>query len=436
MEEIDNYFNQVEEQAHTPARGKSRWFKWYLIVSLAVFCLVVGFGSGVYWLWQAPVPGEPLIEVEFTPLPYGEVYNYEGVPDYLSEDIDFGVFWDVWRLVQTKYVNQPIGDTSLFYGALAGLVASLGDPYSVFLDPETTREFNQELSGSFEGIGAEIGLRENQLTIIAPLDNSPAQKAGIQAGDQVLAIDGYDTTGITVEYAVSIIRGPKNTQVTLTVMRDELDEPQDIVITRNKIVLESAKWQMVGADQDIAHLQVKYFNFDTGEKFNAAVQEIIAKKPKGIILDLRNNPGGLLGTAIDVASEWIGKETVLFENNYEGETKKYDGTGLARLRPIKTVVLINGGSASGAEIVAGALQDHNIATLVGEKTFGKGSVQNLEGMRDGSSVKVTTSHWLTPNERAIDGQGISPDIEIERTLDNFDNGTDPQLEKALELLES
>lgn len=435
MEELDNYFNQVTEKAHQPKKSKSRWLKWYLVVSLAVFCLLAGFGGGVYWLWQAPQPGEPNIQVELYPPDPGEVFNTQGTPDYLRQDVDFDIFWDVWQLVQTKFVNQPVLDTELFYGSLKGLVASLGDPYSVFLDPKTTSEFNQELSGSFEGIGAEIGLREGQLTIVAPLDNSPAQKAGLHAGDKVMAIDGFDTTGISIEYAVSIIRGPQSSQVTLTVVRDDPVELQDIVITRGKIVLDSIKWKMVGVNEDIVHLEVKYFNFDTTEKFNEAVQAILAKKPKGIILDLRNNPGGLLGTAIDVASEWVGREAVLFEKNFEGEIKKYDGSGLARLRPIKTVVLINGGSASGAEIVAGALQDYKISTLAGETTFGKGSVQNLESMKDGSSVKLTTAYWLTPDKRAIEGEGIVPDVEVERTLEDYDAGLDPQIDKALELLE-
>lgn len=434
MQELDNYFNRVTQQAQAPKKPKSRWFKWFLAASLAVFCLMVGFGTAFYLFWQVVIASEPKIEVEYEPVKYGELFNYEGVPDFLKENVDFSIFWDVWRLVQTKHVEQPVGDTTLFYGALRGLVAALGDPYSVFLDPKTTREFNQELTGSFEGIGAELGLRDGQITIIAPLSGMPAEQVGLKAGDKIVSIDGTDTTGMTVEYAVSLIRGPRGTSVTLTIKREGLDEPKEFVITRGTIILESVTWQMIGENQDIAHLELKYFNFDTSEKFNQAVQEIIAKKPRGIILDLRNNPGGLLNTAIEAASEWIGEDVVMFEDNFEGVERVYKGSGLARLGSFKTIVLINGGSASGSEIVAGALKDHGLATLVGEKTFGKGSVQTLENMRDGSSVKLTTAHWLTPNKEAIEGQGIVPDVEVKRTLEEYDAGLDPQLDKAVELL--
>jgi carboxyl-terminal processing protease len=303
----------------------------------------------------------------------------------------------------------------------------------VFFDPEITEEFNQELEGSFEGIGAEIAIKKDRLTIVSPLEGSPAKAAGLRSGDKVYAIDGEDTAGISLDQAVNNIRGPKGSEVVLSVSRDGIEEVEDVTITRDTIKIQSVKWEMKG---DIAYINLSYFHTDTEDAFSKAVGEIVAKNPKGIILDMRGNPGGLLDAAIDVASEWVEDGVITYEKTSDGKLHKHSATGKARLKDFNTIVLINKGSASGSEIVAGALKDHGKAQLLGETSFGKGSVQTLFSLPDGSSIKLTIAKWLTPNENMIDQEGIHPDIEIERTDEDFDNDADPQLDKALELLNS
>ncbi|MFA6215172.1 MAG: S41 family peptidase [Patescibacteria group bacterium] len=380
----------------------------------------------------------------------GKVLNTEQpAPEYLSKDVDFQEFWQIWSYVKNNYVKADVSESQMFYGALAGIVASLKDPYSVFLDPEISKKFEQELSGSFEGIGAEIGLKDNQLTIIAPLPGTPADKAGLKAGDKVLAIDGKDTAGIALDYAVNLIRGEQGTAVTLTVVSNGDKEPREVKITRGKIEIDSVKFSrkdssgktVAAADKsfelkagDIADIELLYFNENTLADWNKTVQDVLAANPKGIILDLRNNPGGYLNTAIEVAGEWINGKTVVFERLRNGDKIAHSGNRQPRFEGIPTVVLVNKGSASGSEIVAGALQDYGVATLIGETTFGKGSVQDLKNFPDGSAVKLTIAEWLTPNGKNINEAGIKPNIEVKLTKEDYDADKDPQLDKALEVL--
>ncbi|MBI5071333.1 S41 family peptidase [Candidatus Falkowbacteria bacterium] len=363
----------------------------------------------------------------------GQVQNRNQIPEYLSKDIDFNLFWQVWDLAKNDYVHQPVQDTKLFYGALAGIISSLDDPYSVFFDPQTAEDFKKELEGTFSGIGAELGIKNKQLTIIAPLPDTPAEKAGLKAGDRILAIDGKDTTDMALDYAVSIIRGEKGTDVTLTIWREGWEKSEDFKITRDQIEVASVKWEMKG---DIAYIEINHFNEDTTRRFNQAVTELIAKNPKGLILDLRNNPGGFLDTAVEVAGEWVSNDVIVVEQMDDGQKNEERSSGLARLENLKTVVLVNQGSASASEIVGGALQDYGKATLVGEKTFGKGSVQNLEPLPDGSAVKITVAEWLTPKGRQIDKEGIAPDVEIKLTEEDYNANRDPQMDKAIEIINS
>ncbi len=362
----------------------------------------------------------------------GQVYNKNEKPEFLKKDVNFNLFWDAWKLIEDNYVKQPVGETGLLYGAMAGSVAALGDPHSVFFDPKTTKDFTEELKGSFEGIGAEIAIKNDKLTVVAPLPDSPAEKAGIKNNDKVLAINGEDTSGMSLDYAVNKIRGPKGSEVVLTISRDGLDKSKEIKIVRDTIKIQSVKWEM--KNDNIALIKLRYFNEDTSDAFNKAVLEIVAKNPKGIILDLRNDPGGFLDTAIGVASEWVEEGVVVYEKSSDGQLNEHKANGRARFKDFPTVVLINGGSASGSEIVAGALKDHKLATLVGEKSFGKGSVQSLFPLEDGSSIKLTVALWLTPNQNQIDGQGIEPDVNVKLTDEDFNANKDPQLDKALEIL--
>ncbi len=349
-----------------------------------------------------------------------------------DEIFDVNLYSEVWDTLKQNYVNKStIKDKDLFYGSLKGLAASLGDPYTIFMDPKDSQEFTNDLAGTFEGIGAEVGMRNDIITIIAPLDGMPAQKAGIRSGDKIYAIDGKSTIGLTVDQAVKKIRGQKGTKVTLTVIRGT-GKPLDISINRAVIFVKSIKTEM--RNDGIYVIKISNFNDDTLGLFNSAVDEAVAKKPKGIIVDLRNNPGGYLETAVALASEWVDAGPVVSEKFDDNKFNQYPSNGRGRLKNFPTVVLVNGGSASASEILAGALRDYKKATLVGEQTYGKGSVQTLKQLSDGSTLKVTIAKWLTPAGDSISDIGIKPGVEVKYTQADIDKNIDPQLNKALEIL--
>ncbi|MFA5106916.1 MAG: S41 family peptidase [Patescibacteria group bacterium] len=355
------------------------------------------------------------------------------VPDSLKDkNVDYTLFWNVWSYISDEYVKQPVSETDAFYGSLKGMVASLGDPYSMFLDPSETKEFNFEISGRFEGIGAEIGTKDGKIVIIAPVPGSPAEKAGLKAGDTVLQIDETDTAGLTVDQAVALIRGEKGSAVKLTIERTGGAEPFTLTITRDTIITSSVTSKML--EGNIAYISLADFSQDTASEFSKAVNDLLLQEPKGLVLDLRNNPGGYLDQAVAVAGEFINNDTVVIEQFSNGQKRVHKSDGQSRLKDLSTVVLIDGGSASAAEILAGALQDYKAATLVGEQTFGKGSVQDYTEFDDGSSLKITVAEWLTPLGRSIDKTGISPDITVTYTQAQYDAGQDPQLDKAKEIL--
>lgn len=418
-------FGQNRETPMMERKMSPGFLRRNLGVFLSILIIFITFGGGYFFGdWRAKHPPTPKD---------GKVTNTEERPDYLSKDVNFDQFWQVWNIVKTKYVRQPISDVSMFYGSVAGMVASLGDPYSVFFEPQTAKEFSNDLAGTLEGIGAEIGIKQNVITIITPLADSPAEAAGLKPGDQIWAIDKTDTAGMAVDYAVKLIRGKSGTKVTLTVMRDDFDKPKDFTITRAQIVIKSVEWHMVEG-KNIAYLRISQFSDKTTAEFDKAVKNIIGKQPKGLILDLRGNPGGYLDAAVEVAGDWIKDGVVVYEQFTDEIKDEYRANGKARLLNIPTIVLVNGGSASAAEILAGALQDKALAKLVGEKTFGKGSVQDYETFKDGSALKITIAEWLTPNGRNINKEGIAPDIEVKYTEEDYTKGVDPQLDKAVELL--
>ncbi|MDP3985939.1 MAG: S41 family peptidase [Candidatus Veblenbacteria bacterium] len=394
--------------------------------TLTVILVILAFGLGV---WVAQKPVEP-------PSGSGQVTGtHEEPPLYLTRDVDFDLFWEVWDYLHRNAFSRPLTDTKLFYGALRGLVAGLDDPYSIFMDPELAREFNNELEGTFDGIGAEIGIRSNNLVVVAPLPGTPAEQAGLKAGDRVLAIDGVDTTGMAVDYAVTLIRGQRGTSVVLTMLSND-GEPREVSIVRSQItiqVVESELRQLPGGQQ-VGYIKLAQFAQDTDQRFRAAWQDLKAQGANAIILDLRNNPGGFLDQAIALASHWAAEGVVVKEQLPEQGFQDYHSVGPGDLAEVPTVVLVNGGSASASEIVTGALQDWQLATVVGEKTFGKGSVQDLQEFPDGSAVKLTIAKWFTPKERSIDQTGLTPDIVVERTREDIEADKDPQLERAMELL--
>lgn len=409
----------------------SRWTGLWLAVFLATVGICAGMFIGLSFVALELPEGT---QRAARPLLISRVRDADNTREL--QGVDFNEFWEVWDYVKDNYVADEVSDERLFYGALQGMVGSLGDPYSVFLEPTTSAQFQQDLSGSFEGIGAEIGIRNDRLTIIAPLPGNPAERAGLKAGDTVLQIDDYNAVELALDEAVGHIRGPKGTKVTLEILRNGEKEPRTFTITRDTIAIVSVSWQML--DDDIAHLQLKYFNEDTLGRFRQAANQIAAAKPKGIILDLRNNPGGFLTTAIEVVSFWTGPNRVVVgEQQRNAETVGHKPENQQALfEGIPTVVLINRGSASGSEIVAGALQDYGVATLVGETSFGKGSVQDLRQLEDGASVKLTIARWLTPKGRQIHGTGIAPDVEVKPAENGSEEQLDPQLDKAVELLQA
>ena len=350
----------------------------------------------------------------------------------LINNSDFQSFWELWSLIKQKYAGSDVDDAELFEGAKKGLVESLGDDYSVFMDKEESSEFLSDLSGQFEGIGAEIGIRNNILTIISPLPDTPAEKAGIKAGDQVLSIDGVSTANMTLTKAVSLIRGEKGTNVVLGVKHKDGTE-EDIIIVRDTITYSSLTYEM--KEENIGYIRMIRFNSDVSSLFSEAVEDLLSEDIKGIILDLRNNPGGYMNMAINTAGYWIDNDVVVIEKFKDrDDAKNHISSGEAKLKDIETIVLVNEGSASASEIVAGALQDYNLATIIGEKTFGKGSVQEMRLLSDGSYIKFTIAKWYTPKNNSIDGEGITPDVVVEYSAEDYSNSIDTQLNKALELL--
>lgn len=361
----------------------------------------------------------------------GRLFDYSNLKK--SDAFNENLYWETWNKILSEHVERgKIDEKALFYGSLKGMADAIGDPYTSFLDPSDAKDLFDDLSGSFEGIGAEVGVRDDMVTVIAPLAGMPADKAGLRAGDKIYAINGQSTIGMSLTEAVRKIRGPKDTEVVLTIIREGEDKPFDLSIVRGTIVIESVKWEMI--DKNLLLINISNFHEDTLKLFNQVVLTVLREEPAGLILDLRNNPGGYLDVAIDVASEWIKEGPVLVEQLSEGRRNEYFAKGLSRLNNIPTVVLINGGSASGSEIVAGALRDYKQAILVGEQTFGKGSVQSLKTLQDGSYLKITVAKWLTPGGDYINNKGVEPDIIIEMTREDYENEIDPQLEKAIEIL--
>jgi carboxyl-terminal processing protease len=312
-------------------------------------------------------------------------------------------------------------------------VAAGGDPYTTYMDAKESKALADDLGGKLSGIGAEIGIKNNVLTIIAPIAGTPAEKAGLRAGDMIARINGEDTSNMGVDTAVSKIRGKADTQVTLKIGRAGTPEAFDVTITRANITVPSVTWSMKNGN--VAYIKVSRFGDDTTTLIEQAATELKGQGAKKVILDLRNDGGGYLNAGVAVASEFLDPGKLVVEERTGGTSRdKLTATGGAQLGGLPAVVLINGGSASASEIVAGALHDNKAAQLVGEKSFGKGSVQEIKTLPGGAQLKVTVAHWYTPGGVNINKEGIKPDVEVKLTTDDYNAGHDPQLDKALELL--
>lgn len=387
---------------------------------LLTFVFMLGWNSGVnhYQVKQGLTPQTTIT-----------------APSGQAETINMQLFWDAWNILSSNYVDpHALVTEDMIFGAIKGMVASVNDPYTNFMTPKENKEFQESLQGHLEGIGAELTLRNGMITVISPLKGSPAQKAGLQPEDIIYKVDDETTENMSLEQAVMKIRGQRGSAVILTVLRENHSEPIDIRIVRDMINVNSIDWKM---KDGIAIIEINQFGDNTKQEFSKAISDILLERPKGVVLDLRYNGGGYLEGAVDIASEFMEKEKVVTikKRNPEEDEVIYVN-GQARMAKVPLAVLINKGSASASEIVAGAIQDNNRGKVIGENSFGKGTVQSVENLVGGSSLRVTIAKWFTPNDQNINETGIKPDIEVVRGVEDLEANRDPQLDKALEYLKS
>ncbi len=406
--------------------NESKWLGYVLALVLAMATFV----SGVYIGHTDSFFGKSL-----------------GIGNYLPQSseaaakgaVDLGEFWKVWSLLDEKFSSasstSQVSQEDRVYGAIKGLVEAFGDPYTIYLPPSEAEQFGEDISGNFSGVGMEVGLREGLITIISPLPGTPAEKAGIFSGDVLVKIDDESTEGMRIDEAVKLIRGEKGTVVTFNIYREGEKEFITIPVTRDNIDIPTVKTEKIG---DTFIISLYSFNAVAETKMQDAMNEFVASKSEKLVLDVRGNPGGFLQSAVDIASFFLpsGKVVVREQAGISGEDKIFRSRNrqVKDFTPNTLIVLVDNGSASASEILAGALKDHGVATVIGVPTFGKGSVQELVDLDDGSSLKVTVARWFTPNGVSISDGGLAPNIVIKRTVDNREAGVDPQKDAALRFL--
>ncbi len=410
----------------------------YVVIGVTVILLLAGtfsvgmFVGGVYAAADRPlIPSRTQSLFEVTP--GGTTPTATSVA--VDRETLFKPFWQAWDIVHQLYVDQPVNDEKMMQGAIKGMMESLGDQHSSYMDPDQYEQANIPLEGEYEGIGAWVDTNSKYLTIVSPIPGSPAEKAGLKPGDQIIAVDGEDMTGIDGNLVIRRVLGPAGTRVTLTILREGVAEPFDVTLVRAKIILPSVTSKML--DGNIAYVQLLNFGDKTTTELRTQLMDLLNQKPVGLILDLRNNGGGALVTAIDVASEFIDEGVIMYEEYGDGSRDVYRAKPGGLATDIPLVVLVNEGSASASEIVAGAIQDHGRGPLVGTTTFGKGSVQNwIPLVNNQGAVRVTIARWYTPNGRTIHEVGLEPEYVVELTEEDLAAGRDPQLDKAIDLLKA
>jgi len=395
-----------------------------LIIIVSLVVVLAGFAG--FWL------GSHQFQIDFGQKPTVKIDRKTPAD---KQDIDFALFWDVWDRLEKNYLNkEEIDPAQMVFGAIKGMVASLDDPYTVFLKPQENKEVKEDLNGAFEGVGIQLGYKEDQLAVIAPLKGTPADKAGVKAGDLILKINEETATELSADEAAQKIRGPKGTKVKLTLLHSGEKEPYEVEIVRETIVVPSVEVDFLSDNgQVVAHLKLLKFGDRTAEEWEKAVNQILEYQPQieGIILDLRNNPGGYLTGSVFIASEFLSSGIIVQQEQASGFKETYSVDRQGRLLSQPLIVLINEGSASASEIVAGSLREHQRAKVVGTKSFGKGTIQEAEDLSGGAGLHITTARWLLPSGESIDEVGLRPDVEVK---DDPQTETDEQLEKAIEVL--
>jgi len=395
------------------------------VVVVLVGCLFGGgFAVGRFSSTGTPVTGD---------LPTQEPAASEETGTPADLQTIFAPFWEAWDIVHESYFIQPLDDISLVDGAIRGMMEALPDDHSSYMDPQETSDFNIDMSGEYDGIGAYVDTEAELLTIVRPIPGFPAEQAGLLPGDRIIAVDGEDVIGMEPALVRLKVLGPADSTVVLTILREGVEEPFDVSVTRAHIVIPSVAGEM--REDGIAYISISVFGDTTGAEFHTLLADLLAQNPSGLILDLRNNTGGYTTSATQVASEFIGEGIIWYEVYGDGTTIEIEALpgGLAT-GDLPLVVLVNEWTASASELVSGAIQDYGRGRLLGTVTYGKGTVQNLIGISNGGTVRVTIARWLTPDQRTIHETGLMPDLAVELTTEDYRAGLDPQLDAAVDWL--
>lgn len=401
------------------------------INGITILIALVSFIAG----WQL---GHRDLQIKLTDFRPEVSFSNETPAD--KQNVDFKLFWQVWDLVSSEYVDKNAVDPQkMFYGAIQGMVAAVGDPYTVFLPPTEQKATQEEINGSFEGVGIQLGYdKEKRLAVIAPLKDTPADRAGVQAGDLIVKIGDRDAAGLSLPEAVNLIRGEKGTMIALEIYHEGDAKTKTVELKRDTIIVKSVEFEekLTPSGKKAAVIKLSRFGERTFEEWNRAVSDTLASGARVLILDLRNNPGGLLDGAVFIGSEFIRSGDIVLQENARGVKTPYKVNRQGKLLDLPMIVLINKGSASASEIVAGSIQDYQRGKLLGETSFGKGTIQESQDLPENTGIHVTTAKWLTPQGRWIHQKGLEPDIKIELTEDQLkqqleDDTKDFQMERAL-----
>lgn len=415
-----------------------RYFKLLLMALLVLVVVIGSFGAGMVFHADFLRPAQTVAQA--TTVSFNSVVELDQSPSPSMPlaPSEFAAFWEAWSFLENQFYGDIPSDSERMYGAIRGMVNSYGDQHTAFIDPARAAIMSENIRGSFEGIGATVRLDElDRLVIVEALPERPAFQAGLRAKDVVLKVDGLPVDGLSLYEAVALIRGPAGSTVVLMVAREGKREPFEVPVVRAKIEIKVVESKILEDAPEIGYVRLTQFSNGAARKVARAIKTLLDSGATAIIFDLRGNPGGLLSEAVEVSSLFVADGTIVVEKLKDGQEKRFNAAYHPHVATeIPLVLLVNGGSASASEIVAGAMQDLERATLVGEQTFGKGSVQLPHNLSDGSELRVTIAEWLTPALRQINGQGITPDIAVEMTAEEVEQDLDPQLDAAVEYLQT